>query len=484
MKKLLLLLKKPKLRHGALSVVLIIALITALVLINLAVTSLEESYGWRKDYSFNEYLTTGEETKEVLSMLQNDVTIYMLYASGEPDQTLLELLKSYQRLSDRIKVEPTDLNKNPGVLSRFDGSLSSVVSSDSVIVSCEATGRYEVLNSADFIQRGYNIEAGTFEIAGLRYEKSVTEAILFVTQSKVPTIGILQGHGELDAGVLTNLTGFIKQNGYAWEMLTLKAGGKVENVDMIAILSPVYDITTDELNQLSAFAENGGCFLFTRDFDDPMELSNLFSLLRNYSVIPKAGIVVASEQDENSYDGELIYLRPTMQSVDFTLPLVAGDMTALTMPGASCFETPETTDNQLAAASVLLSGKHSYLRDPSDGVSSIDQQSGDPVGPFTVGLYAQRMHANTALSRMFALGCSATITQDYMYEHTYAQLFILQVLGALLPQKSISLDIAQTAAFHPGLMVGSQTLGLILIILMPLAVLVAALCILIPRKNR
>lgn len=477
-------LKRPRLRRGGLAIILTASLAAALILVNLGVTTLEESYGWRRDYSFNACLTTGEETRIALDALAYDVNIYLLYASGEPDPTLHELLKRYQALSPRVSVIPTDLSKNPGILTRFEGSPTSPVEADSVIVYCEETGRYEILGADSFIQKGYNIELGTFEIAGLRYEKSITEAILFVTQSSVPVVGILQGHGELASGDIKNLTDFIKSSGYLWENLTLETGGSIEGYDLILILSPIRDITENELAQLNDYALGGGSFLFARDFSDPFTLPNLFTLMRGYGVVPRAGVVVASEKDAGSYDGELLYLRPSVASVDFTLPLIAQGLTALVMPGSSCFETPQGGDSQLAAASVLLSGENSYLRDPSDGESSILRQPADPSGPFTLGLYAQRLHASGNISRCFAIGCSATLTQDYMYEHTYVKLFILQLLGALVPQKSVSLDIAQSAAFHPGLMSGSQTAGLVVIILLPVLVLAACLIVLIPRRNR
>ena len=119
-----------------------------------------------------------------MNTLDEPVTLYLLYQSSDMDSQLYEVLMRYQRLSDLITVKTVDLAKNPGFITLFEGDLQSSVTTDTVVVSCEATGRHKILSYEDFITQGYNIETGSFEIAGLAYEKSVTEALLYVSQSK------------------------------------------------------------------------------------------------------------------------------------------------------------------------------------------------------------------------------------------------------------------------------------------------------------
>ena len=53
-----------------------------------------------------------------------------------------------------------------------------------------------------------------------------------------------------------------------------------------------------------------------------------------------------------------------------------------------------------------------------------------------------------------------------------------------MPENTISLDVMAAPAFRPALTAGSQHLGVGLIIALPLLCLLAALLVLIPRKNR
>lgn len=97
---------------------------------------LENLYGWRKDLSYNRYATTGEETQKALERVQDDVELYLLYQNGDEDEQVLQVLNRYKVLSEHISVIPTDIARNPAILSRFSGDETTSVSADSVIVSC------------------------------------------------------------------------------------------------------------------------------------------------------------------------------------------------------------------------------------------------------------------------------------------------------------------------------------------------------------
>ena len=150
--------------------------LTICVLVNVFVQALEDEYGWRADLSFNAYATTGEETSAVLDRLENDVDLYLLYQSGAEDTQLLQLLNRYAVLSDRISVKETDIAQNPGILTRFPGDTDKTAQADSVIVSCESTGRYKILDYTDFLTQGYDIESGSFQPEGLLSLLHILEA--------------------------------------------------------------------------------------------------------------------------------------------------------------------------------------------------------------------------------------------------------------------------------------------------------------------
>ena len=476
--------REPRWRHGRLGAVMMAAFLAVCVLVNVGVTALEESFGWQRDLSFNSYATTGKETQKVLERLEHPVELYLLYQSGAVDAEVLNLLRRYEVLCDRITVLPTDLSRNPGILSRFQGDVDRAIEADTVIVNCPSTGRYKLLTYEDFLTTGYNVETGAFELEGLAYEKQLTEAIMYVAQEEIPVIGVLQGHGELNEAALSVLTSFLTSNNYAVRFVNLMEGDVLTDTDLLLIPSPQKDLTDLEADMIGAYAQDGGHFFITRDYTDPLLLPNYTAFLRSYGVIPMDGVVAAGEEDRGSYYGDVFQLMPYMQSMDMTMHLTASGMDLLLMPYASAFETPAEPTGSLTTATVLQTGPNAYVRKVSDGVDSAQKQPGDVTGEISVGLYAHRMYANGNVSRLFALGSSPTIIWEYIYASSYTEEFLMAVLGDMLPQSKISLDIMASAALRPALTVGSQQAGVALIIAVPLLVIVIALCVLLPRRNR
>jgi len=477
--------REPRWRHGKLSAVLMAVFLAICVLLNVGVKALEDEYGWKRDLSFNGYATTGAETAEVLKQLQHEVELYLLYQNGSIDTQVLNLMERYAVLSDLITVLPTDIVRSPGVLTRFQGDLNNAISADTVIVNCPETGRYRVLTYADFITQGYNMELGAFEIEGLAYEKKLTEAIVYVAQGSIPTVGFLQGHAELDEPALTVFTSFLTSNNYDVRFINLLSGDTLDGVDMLVFAAPQKDLSDAEVDRISDFARSGKSLLMMRDYTDPLDsMPNYLALLRSYGIVPMEGVVVAGEEDAGSYYEEPLSLLPYMTQLDMTLPLINAGMDVLLMPAATAFETPGDPTESLSAATVLKTGPNAYVRSLTDGVISIEKQPGDVSGEISVAVFAHRMFSDGNISRAFAIGNSAMFINEYIYQRTFNQEFLLMLMGQLLPEKTVSLDIMASTALRPALTVGSQTTGIMLIVSIPLIVIIAGLCVLLPRRNR
>ncbi len=478
--------REPRWRHGKLGALLMAGFIAICVLLNVGVKALEDEYGWKQDLSFNSYATTGSETKAAMNRLDNDVELYLLYQNGAVDSQLLALLERYEVLSDRVTVTTIDLNTNPGIVARFEPDFTHPIEADTVIVYCPQTGRYKLLNYyEDFITQSYNIETGQFELAGLAYEKSLTEAIVYVTQDQIPTIGVLQGHGELNEESLSVLINFLKSNNCDVRTVNLLQGDTLEGVDLLLIAAPQKDFTEGELETISDYALEGGNMFVLRDYTDPIDsMPNYQALLRSYGVVPLTGVVIAGAEDKGSYHEEQLQLLPYMVELDMTQPLLQGGMDILLMPAASAFETPGEPTDTLTVGTVLKTGPNAYVRNIFDGNESIDRQPDDVHGELSVALISHRMHANGNISRMFIAGCSSTFINEYVFQRTYAEEFILMLMNELLPQKTITLDIMASAAVRPALTVGSQTTGIVLTVAVPLLVLLVGLCVLLPRRSR
>lgn len=487
MKKLnLSFLHDPKFRYGSLSTALLCVALAVLVALNGLFTALERKYGWRVDYSFNSITSHSETTEEVLSALETPVHIYALYEKGNEDLLLFELLNRYAAASDLITWEQAPLSLHPTFPTRFAGSTSeNAITADSLVVYCEATNRFRVLDATDFLSLSIDYDAGTYSYDNLTYESSITSAIAYVTQERIPVVYMVQGHDELDANATAVLEDFLLGNHYDVRYAAL-SGMTLTPEDLLVFMAPVRDLTDSEMQIVTDFTAAGGSILFACDYSDPIDrMPNYKALLRSYGFLPLEGVVVAAKEDSGGYfDGNRTVLLPQMQPTEITLDLMLNGASTLLMSTARAFEAPEATDNSLTVTPMLLSGEGSYLCSLSSTSTSLNKQPGDAEGPFPLALEAYRFSSSGDVSRAVILGSTATLTSDYYYSMTHAQEFIIRTMEYLVDSAASNLGIMSRAAVRPALSAEALRLGSILLVALPLAVLGAALFILYPRRYR
>lgn len=478
-------LQNPKFRYGSLSTALLCIAIALLIALNGLFTTLEKKYGWRVDFSFNSITSHSQSTEELLNELTLPVHIYALYEKGDEDLLLFELLDRYAAASELITWEQASLSLNPTFATRFSGATSdNAVTADSLVVFCPETERFRVLNAADFLTLSIDYNAGTYAYDKLTYESSITSAIAYVTQDVIPVVYMVQGHDELDENTAAVLADFLRSNHYDVRFSSL-ADITLYPEDLLVFLAPVRDLTDSELKTVTDFTSRGGSILFACDYSDPIAaMPNYQALLRSYGFIPKEGVVVAAKEDKSGYfEGNRTVLLPRMQPTDITLDLMLNNMSTLIMSTARAFETPDTSDNSLTVTPMLLSGEGSYLRSITGG-TSLTKQAGDEEGPFALALEAYRFSATGDVSRAVILGSTATLTSEYYFAMTHAQEFIIRTMEYLVDSAASNLHIMARSAVRPGLSADALTLGSLMLVALPLAVLGAAFFILYPRRHR
>ena len=479
--------RSAKLRTGGASALMLVILIAALIALNIGAGVLEKRYGWRADYSFNSISTHSGETRELLSDLKHPVHIWALFRNGDEDAPLLELLDRYAAASGgKITWEQADPGLNPALTVRFSTETLTPGESD-LIIWCEETGRFRVLGPDDYVDLSIDQETGEYTYAGWTYERSITMAVDYVTRERVPRIVILQGHGELNPEETADYESMMTANQYEVVYETLEGTQYIpEPTDLLVMFSPLRDLTDAELGVLTEYAARGGSFLFTCDFSDPVEgMPNFSTLLRSYGFLPRMGVVIADEKATDTYySGMPTYLIPEVVSTDITMDMIAAGQNHLLLPGCRAFEETEESDRNLTVLPVLRSGETSYLKVLAGETTSIDRAEGDAQGPFALALEARRITAEGYLSRAFVIGCSSALTQQQIYAMTDTAQLNLKVADFLMNTVQTGGTIAAKDALRPALGIGSLTLGSVMIVALPAAVLLMAMLVLYRRRSR
>lgn len=478
--------QKPSVRYGGLSFLLLLLLTAILIVTNLLADTLEKKNGWRVDCSFNGVTTQSETTLEVLAQTPYPVHIYALFSKGSEDAPLMELLDRYAAVCPLVTWEQLDPGLNPAILTAFSGTDASVTS-DSLIVYCQTTNRRRILEPSEFVSVSMDYETGQVASYGLTYESKITSAISYVTKDRVPRAVILQGHGELDGETLTVFADLLRDNHFDAVYTDLTdADASLAPDDLLCIFSPMRDFNEVELKKISEFAGKGGSMLLTCDYSDPVEkMPNWTALLRSYGFLPKEGIVVASREEPNTYYNNLsIDLIPEMCSTEITLDLLSGGADTLLLAGTRAFETPTETDRNLTVSELLRSGEKAYLKVITSATTNMDREETDETGPFALALQAQRVTAEGYISRAVILGCSTLLTDRQIQTMTDSPQFTVRVADYLVNNKPTDLKIMAKPAIRPGLSARSVTAGSVLLVALPLAVLLMAMIVLVPRRNQ
>ncbi|MBE5786454.1 MAG: hypothetical protein E7324_02820 [Clostridiales bacterium] len=478
------LIRNRKLRSGAFSVLLTAGVILVLLLAGVLADSLEKRFALQVDFSFNGATTQGEITNAVLAQLEKNVHIYNVNTAATENATLTALLARYDAASPLITYSREDTVKNPVLLSQFADALGeNQVGVDCLIIHCPQTDRARVLTQDDYYVRTYDETTGYITVGSFSYEKSITEAILYVTQDTLPTLQILTGHGEMNAEQAVSLENILSSANYLLKRVNVAAGETLDPDSLLMILCPQYDLSDQELTALEAFAQAGGDFFILSSYSDPTTTQNYHALLRSYGIEVLPGLVIAKAEDTASYLSDSpIYLLPSMQPIDATLPLIANGQYQLVLCGARAFQSSAILPPGVALSPVLMTGQ-AYVRDYFDGVVSSDQQPTDLEGRFPVALWADKIYDNGNQSHLFILGETTPFLDYWMIDNTDSVPFLLQMIRALQGQDPVNLDILPKNAVREGLRLGSLTPAVIVSIMLPLLVILGAALVLFPRKN-
>ena len=471
-------------RCGGFSIALTAAVVIVALLLGALSDSVEKRFALQADFSFNGATTQGEVTKAVLAQLDKDVRLYAVIPVGGGDETLLSLLDRYDAASDMVTVKRESLLSNPALPTLYtDASGETQVTDDCLIVTCEETGRTRILSAQDYVLYSYNMETGYFDEDSYSYEKSVTEAILYVSQDDVPLIQILSGHGEMDASETAILEDTLVSANYQVRRVNLAAGDALNPESVLMILAPRYDFSQREIEQLMAFAQAGGDFFIVSQYSDPLTLDNYQAFLKAYGIEAYPGLVIAKAEDRDSYYAESqAILMPYMQETDATRTLLAAGEDILLLSAARAFKDPAYPPDGVALSPVLVTGQ-AYIRDIDDGLNVVDQQPTDEEGRFVVAMWSDKMFDDGTVSSALVLGDATLFLNYWMQSSTSSTPFLMQMLRSLQGQDPVNLDILPKTAQRNGLTLGNLTPALIVTIMLPLLVLLGAVLVLWPRKN-
>ena len=218
--------RTPGTHHGAYSVGLTVLVLAVVIVFNLIIGQIPESFR-NLDVSSTKIYDISDTTKELLDGLDKKVDMTVLAVKDDTDERITTFLSRYASLSDEINVEWIDPVLHPSALTDYD------TTENTIVVSCEDTGKTTTVSFNDILvmdQYSYYYYGATSytEFDG---EGQLTGAVNYVTNETDHTIYQTTGHGE--ATLSTTITDLMEKNSYTLSEVnllmttSLAGGGKV-----------------------------------------------------------------------------------------------------------------------------------------------------------------------------------------------------------------------------------------------------------------
>ena len=167
-----------KFKGGAYASTISVVVIAIVVVINLMFTKLNLTVDLTADGKYS--LT--EETKTMLSGLEDEITFYYLAPSGSGVDMFDKILSQYTKYGKTVKLVQKDPVVNPKFASQYT---EENIEQYSIIVVNETNGRSRYIPYSDMLIEEYGIDYTTYqyysEVTGLDMEGQLNSAIGYVT---------------------------------------------------------------------------------------------------------------------------------------------------------------------------------------------------------------------------------------------------------------------------------------------------------------
>ncbi|WP_319476874.1 GldG family protein [Marispirochaeta aestuarii] len=469
-------LKNKRLRYGAYAATLTASLLCGLVILNMIVQQIP----LKIDLTKNRLFSLSEQTKNILTELEEPVTLYALYPAGEEETSILEILQEYDRIGPSVDLKIIDPDLNPGFLARFAGE-GEKVESGSIIV--EGVTRFRVIPYMELYDIRYNPQ-GHPQVTGIQVEPRVSQAINYVSSGYNPKIYELSGHGEYSLGEY-GIESMLRAESYEIESLNLLRSEEVPaDASVLLVSSPKYEISDEELRKIYEYVENGGRMIVMVDFiGDPSPGGG--AILQSYGLEIGEGFIM--EADASRYVRSPLFVAPELMDHGITEPLVDNNLDVITPNAVSLVQTgrkPRSVD----LTPLLSTTARAWSRTDRENSSLLLQET-DMPGPHIIAWTVERKKytdGDPPAFRVVAVGNSIFLGSIPPYGQIKGNIdFFLSALSWLSEGKE-RVSIRAKSFYRSPLRLTAFQLYLyagILIILIPAALLVCGTIVWIRRRH-
>ncbi len=467
------------LKVGSYTVAVCLAAVVIVVLLNVLLAQIPANVA-RADVTQEGLFTLSDQTRQIVSGLNEDVTVYLVAETGSEDTAMLELLDRYEALSPHIRVVKRDPVLYPAFLSKYTDSPDSV-SANSLVV--ESGRRATLVDNSEIYQVTYSYYYYYQYVSDRQFagESALTTAIDYVTTEHLPTVRQLTGHGELP--LPDYLTALIAGDNMELQDLNLLTEqGVPEGTDCLLLCAPATDLSPDEAGLLADYLDAGGSLLLLTDYT-AVDQPNLMAVLADYGMEPVPGLVL--EGSSSHCYRYRNYLLPEVQDTELTRALYEGSYQVF-LPNAHAIRRTAAVRGGVELTPLLMTSASAYAKADAQSQESAEKSDGDESGPFQLGVAAEETHGGLT-TKLVWLGSPTLVDEgaNQMVSGANADL----LMGALgwMCRRSSSISIHTKSLNVTRLTMDDNSANIwsiVFAVLIPVLLLAAGAVILIRRRKR
>ncbi len=506
-------------RHGGYAIALTAIFIAVVIMLNIGATMLAKTFSMKVDLTANRDLSISSDNKDYIKNVKRDVHIVVCCEKEFYKDTLFQylegqggfvsqggmqqyfvqnayLLEEYDKLSKHITVEyadPQEPEFNKYVKRYPNASLSTgnILVESSFEVDGEKVDRYRVINLIDTLSIDEDTSASMNAqvVNGNKIETALTSAIYTVTADRTLNVALVTANG---GAPITNLQSYMEMNNYQFtEVKSLLTDNIPADSDLVIISRPTHDYSAEELAKLDEYLklkkEKKSVLMYIASIEQG-NLPNLNEFLDEwgFTVVPEN--VVMETASENAYIIPSNIFMGEITNNGYSDNVSRDDYRYIASGNVPVI-AKKPKDRQL---NTILQISSSAIAVPLDADDSFKESDAKHKGPFIgVGISSKSDYDSDNNFMTSSVIMLSSIDLINTSDNNYAEVGNLELLSVVIDEAigNDSVDIRfdtrvfETSDFLPPSEASVNTMRIIFIYALPLAVLVCGVVIYIRRRR-
>ena len=483
--------KSRKAKHGTVAMAITALVIVMVIVLNIIIGLLVNRFpDLELDLTSKNSFALQDDTIDYVSHLNNDVTVYILMEKDKFEgqgtyfvQAQKMLNKMASKSDGKMKIKYVDLTSNPSFTSNYP-NVDWQSSSANNIVLVESGKQYKVLTLTDcfeYDEQTYNYY-GTYSFTGTKIEQAVVTAILNVTTDDKVVVDMIKGNNEQDYSSLKSL---LENNAYQVNEVSLATGDFDKDAKVAIMYAPSVDLDEKIVEKLSTWLSNDGKYgrsLIYVPTADMGEMPNLDDFLKEWGMSIDRGYVF--ETDETALVNASSPYAFTVSYGDYykdnlknsKIPVVVSESHAVNI-----------TDENTAHALLKTTNKAGVL--PIDADKSWDYKDAITGNGENVAAEGVMTNEDKKSSRVVVFGSYIMFSDTIMkYNSFNNSAYFMNVINTIADKEDVGITIESKSIDNTELgitdVATQNTMLVVFVIVIPIAILVAGFVFWLRRRNR